>query len=211
MNKLFNLLWAGFLFSTSINATDEPKLKIYLDAEKPQLSYGLLKEETFPVGLGRHGILAEGEVFKGGYSLLGTFRINAILSNERFEMDSTLIEKSGKTADWLSEHLFSNMSSIDFDGDDKGGEYGSAFISLEPVSSKAAQPFRFNTYKGVFRWYSFAIHGTQDETRIGKCATGGCINVKQEHLEHILKTLKLGDLVVISKHVNDLKSSHSND
>ena len=142
-------------------------------------------------------MLAEGEVFKGGYSLLGKFRINAILSGDRFEMDAKLIETSGKSKEWLQKNLFKNMSSIDFDGDGKGGEYGSAFISLEPVDLKAAQPFRFNTYKGVFRWYSFAIHGTQDEKRIGKCITGGCINVKQESLVELLRKLKLGDHVEI--------------
>ena len=60
------------------------------------------------------------------------------------------------------------------------------------------QPFRFNTYDGVFRWYSFAIHGTNDESRIGKAVTGGCINAGKFTMGVLLDTVELGDEVVIS-------------
>ena len=57
---------------------------------------------------------------------------------------------------------------------------------------------RFNTYDGVFRWYSFAIHGTNDESRIGKAVTGGCINAGNLTMGVLLDTVELGDKVVIS-------------
>lgn len=195
-------------FLTTISChSDQPapssaaKVQIFLDAKSPHLSYGVVtaSKQTFPVGLGRNGFLPAGTAFKGGYSLLGRFKVSAMLSGDRFEMTPELIEQSGKSADWLRDNLFSNMSSIDFDGDGKGGEYGQAFIGLVPVDSSAKQPFHFGSYKGTFRWYSFAIHGTQDESRIGKCATGGCINVKQENLVPLTQQLKLGDLITIAE------------
>ena len=59
------------------------------------------------------------------------------------------------------------------------------------------QPFAFCHFKGVFRWYSFAIHGTQDESRVGRAATGGCINVGEDALALLLQSLQLGDTVKI--------------
>lgn len=192
------------LLSFTLMAEDQetsPKLRIFLDPENPGSSYGVLVKQgddsSFRVGLGRKGVLPAGRTFKGGYSLLGRFRVTAILTATRFEMEPGLIQSSRKTGDWLKQHLFKNMSSIDFDGDGKGGEYGSGFIGLHPMNSHAKQPFHFGTYKGVFRWYSFAIHGTQDESRVGKCATGGCINVKKDDLEMILRQLNTGDQIEI--------------
>lgn len=181
------LLWAG---NTS-------GLEIALDPDSPENSQGRLGGASFPVGLGRNGTTPAGQSFKGGYSLLGDFRISGILSLDRFEMDPELIQQSGKPESWLRSHLFRNMSSIDFDGDGKGGEYGSVFIGLKPVNSSVRQPFHFGKYKGVFRWYSYAIHGTQDQSRIGKCITGGCINVGKEDLTRLSKQVKVGDSVKI--------------
>ena len=179
---------------------DLPKLRILLNPENPAQSYGEMIGEKgfrFSVGLGRDGITPSGKAFRSGSSLLGEFRINAILTARRFEMEKSLILKSGKNEAWLRENLFSNMSSIDFDGDGKGGEYGEAFIGLEPVDSKAKQPFHFGDYKGVFRWYSYAIHGTRDESRIGKCSTGGCINIGKADLGKVIDAVKVGDRVSV--------------
>lgn len=176
----------------------DPALRIVLDPDDPSSSHGLLvdaelsRSTTFPVGFGKHGLLPEGERFRGGYSLLGQFRINAILADDRFEMTEALAASSGKSRDWLAEHLFANMSSIDFDGDGRGGEYGAAYIGLEPVDTGADQPFHFGEYRGVFRWYSYALHGTQDGDRIGKRITGGCINVGERDLERLVERLRLG-------------------
>lgn len=179
---------------------DEAALRVVLSADDPQESHAFLSENPdrkFSVGLGRGGILQAGEVFKGGYSLLGDFRVNAILTSEVFKMTDRLVEASGRSRKWLAEHLFANMDSIDFDGDGKGGEYGDAFISLEPIENPGAQPFHFGEYKGVFRWYSYALHGTQDKERIGKCVTGGCINLGKTQLSELVQALELGDLVSV--------------
>ena len=82
-------------------------------------------------------------------------------------MDPDLIKSSGKSEAELAQELFRDMNSIDFSGDGVSGEYGDGYISLEPIP-ESDQPFVFNTYAGTFRWYSFAIHGTNDEKRIGQ-------------------------------------------
>lgn len=179
--------------------SDEPVATIVLNQETPEESLGSFQGgDAFQVGFGRDGFLPTGSTFVGGFSLLGDFKVNAILSHSRFEMTDVLIAESGKTHEWLAENLFANMSSIDFDGDGKGGEYGEAFVGLEPVDSADSQPFHFGEYKGVFRWYSYAIHGTQDEGRIGKCITGGCINVGRSDLSSAVSLFKIGDLVRIA-------------
>ena len=176
-------------------------IRIQLDGSNPAASEGVLDRAEgplrFTVGHGRHGIACEGTTFEEGITPLGTFQVNAILSNDRFEMDPALVEQSGKSEEELRETLFTNMNSIDFKGDGETGEYGIGYISLAPVPA-TEQPFRFNTYDGVFRWYSFAIHGTNDESRIGKAVTGGCINVGKLTMGVLLDTVELGDEVVIS-------------
>ena len=176
-------------------------IRIQLHGSNPAASEGVLDRAEgplrFTVGHGRHGIGCEGTTFEEGVTPLGTFQVNAILSNDRFEMDPSLVEQSGKTEEELRETLFTNMNSIDFKGDGETGEYGTGYISLAPVPA-TDQPFRFNIYDGVFRWYSFAIHGTNDETRIGKAVTGGCINTGQLTMGVLLDTVELGDEVVIS-------------
>lgn len=174
----------------------EPALTLFLDPDDPTRSVGVLPGgTTFPVGFGRKGIRPAGTSFIGGFSLLGTFEVNAILAIDRFEMTEALVAESGKSRQWLAENLFRNMSSIDFDGDGRGGEYGNAFLGLAPLESEAKQPFHFGEYRGVFRWYSYAIHGTQDEERIGRKITGGCINVGARDLAILVAKLKLGDIV----------------
>ena len=211
MNLIRSLVMAGLLVSlvgcSSDNSTslEEPEarepIRIQLNASNPSASEGVLDRAEgplrFTVGHGRHGIGCEGTIFEEGVTPLGTFRVNAILSNDRFEMDPALVELSGKTEDELRETLFTNMNSIDFKGDGETGEYGIGYISLAPEPA-TEQPFRFNTYDGVFRWYSFAIHGTNDETRIGQAVTGGCINAGQLTMGVLLDTVELGDEVVIS-------------
>ena len=211
MDLIRSLVMAGLLVSlvgcSSDNSTslEEPEarepIRIQLNASNPSASEGVLDRAEgplrFTVGHGRHGIGCEGTIFEEGVTPLGTFRVNAILSNDRFEMDPALVELSGKTEDELRETLFTNMNSIDFKGDGETGEYGIGYISLAPEPA-TEQPFRFNTYDGVFRWYSFAIHGTNDETRIGQAVTGGCINAGQLTMGVLLDTVELGDEVVIS-------------
>ena len=186
----------------TLNADEPARIQIELNLDDPAKSVCVIDEKTrLSVGFGRHGVLEEGARFKGGYSLLGKFRVNAILAPERFEMKPELVESSGRTEAYLREHLFANMSSIDFDDDGKGGEYGAGFIGLEPLS-ETEQPFAFQPYKGVFRWYSYAIHGTQDEARIGKKITGGCLNVGATDLQLLLARVKLGDVVEIRAGTN---------
>jgi len=189
------------LISIGASAFAEPAIRIDLDLKHPEKSKGsaTTKEGAkfeFPVGFGRNGISPEGARFRGGSSLLGKFKVNAILGKTHFEMIPSLVKQSGKSEEFLRKQLFANMSSIDFDNDGKGNEYGAAFIGLEPLS-KTSQPFGFRPYEGVFRWYSYAIHGTQSESRIGKKITGGCINVGAADLAKLVEIAKLGATVEI--------------
>ena len=211
MDLIRSLVMAGVLVglvgcrSDTSSFLQDPQIRepirIQLNGSNPIASEGVLDRAEgplrFTVGHGRHGIGCEGTTFEEGVTPLGTFQVNAILSNDRFEMDPSLVEQSGKTEEELRETLFTNMNSIDFKGDGETGEYGIGYISLAPVPA-TDQPFRFNIYDGVFRWYSFAIHGTNDETRIGKAVTGGCINTGQLTMGVLLDTVELGDEVVIS-------------
>ena len=187
--------------TTKVSSQEEGSIEINLNQVVPQESKGKTqrdgKKMVLEVGYGKNGVGCVGSTFEEGVTPLGTFKVNAIMSKDRFEMDENLIQKSGKTQSYLAKNLFNNMNSIDFKGDGEVGEYGSGYISLTPVPS-TPQPFRFNEYDGTYRWYSFAIHGTNDETRIGQRVTGGCINMNNRDLNQLIKTINLGDEVLIT-------------
>ncbi|CAK23171.1 L,D-transpeptidase [Synechococcus sp. CS-197] len=187
--------------SVDSSAGGASTIRIQLDGKDPSASRGELgrgsKPLQFKVGFGRNGIACQGTRFEEGWTPLGTFRVNAVLSADRFAMDPSLVEASGRSEDYLRDNLFRNMSAIDFKGDGETAEYGIGYISLTPVPA-TPQPFRFNTYDGQFRWYSFAIHGTNDSSRVGQSVTGGCINVGEQAMADLLKTVQLGDEVVIT-------------
>ena len=186
--------------TTKVTSQTEGPIKIELNQVSPQESKGRAESEgnemVFEVGYGKNGVGCIGSTFEEGVTPLGTFKVNAIMSQDRFEMDETLIQQSGKAKSYLSENLFNNMNSIDFKGDGETGEYGSGYIGLTPVPS-TPQPFTFNKYDGIYRWYSFAIHGTNDETRIGKRVTGGCINMRNKDVKRLIKNIDLGDEVIV--------------
>ena len=192
---------AGSGSAPSVRGDSAEMIRIQLDGADPAASSGEglngVGPKRFQVGFGRNGIACAGTRFEEGWTPLGTFRVNAILSADRFAMDPDLVKLSGKSEDYLRENLFRNMSAIDFKGDGETGEYGVGYVSLAPVPA-TPQPFRFNTYDGQFRWYSFAIHGTNDDSRVGQAVTGGCINVNQSVMAELLKTVQLGDEVVIN-------------
>jgi hypothetical protein len=176
-------------------------IQIELDLKDPAKSVAVLRRgkerSVFKVGYGRLGVTCPGTRFEEGYTPLGRFRVNAILSKQQFEMEPALIAQSGQSEAELRSTLFKNMNSIDFSGDGEAGEYGIGYVSLAPVDS-VKQPFAFNRYNGTFRWYSFALHGSNDDQRIGQKVTGGCINLAQPALQTLLKSVKLGDEVLIS-------------
>jgi len=181
-------------------AAREPIL-VTLDLKTPANSTAVLirgaARKVFTVGYGRNGVTCAGSRFEEGYTPLGRFRVNAILSKDRFDMEPALVAQSGKSAAELKASLFKSMNSIDFDGDHEIAEYGIGYISLAPIGG-VKQPFAFNTYDGKFRWYSFAIHGSNNDKRIGQRVTGGCLNVSEPVLKTLLASAQLGDEVVIS-------------
>jgi len=209
MRRLAALTLAGLCLALSSCSSTGRKaatelngpIRIELDLKDPSKSFGVLPRgenpTIFKVGFGRNGVTCAGTRFEEGYTPLGKFRVNAILSKDQFVMDPALIAKSGKTEAELKKTLFRNMNAIDFSGDGETGEYGIGYVSLAPVDS-VKQPFAFNEYDGKFRWYSFAIHGSNNDQRIGEQVTGGCLNVTEPVLKTMLGTLKLGDEVLVS-------------
>ncbi|MCB0323538.1 MAG: L,D-transpeptidase [Bdellovibrionales bacterium] len=178
-----------------------PKAWIKIDLQQPAKSFGIVRREgrkplRFRVGFGRRGVQCEGARFKDGYSLLGTFEVNALLSSDTFKMSEELRKFSPRGERYLREHLFANMNSIDFDNDGRSGEYGGGFISLKPLSP-TPQPFNFGEFKGRYRWYSYAIHGTNTPERLGSASTGGCINVGAAALRALFEQLAVGDQVQV--------------
>lgn len=176
-------------------------IRIALDLKDPSRSTGVLirgsERTSFKVGYGRNGVTCAGTRFEEGYTPLGRFRVNAILSKQRFDMEPALVARSGKSEAELRSTLFNSMNAIDFSGDGEIGEYGIGYVSLEPLNS-VKQPFEFNTYDGRFRWYSFAIHGSNNDARIGQRVTGGCLNVAEPVLRTLLDAVQLGDEVEIT-------------
>lgn len=211
MRRFSSLFLTGILLTLTACAPPHPSshapsgisgpIRIELDPSNPSLSFGVLprgnNRTIFKVGFGRNGVTCAGTRFEEGYTPLGRFRVNAILTATRFEMDPALIALSGKTEAELRSILFRNMNAIDFNGDGMTREYGIGYVSLAPIDS-VQQPFTFNTYAGTFRWYSFAIHGSNNDRRIGQKATGGCVNVSQPDLKLLLAAVKLGDDVVVT-------------
>ena len=135
--KLALLALAAGLFGCGTNKPPKPgaaavtgPIRIELDPKDPSRSFGVLprggERAIFKVGFGRNGITCAGSRFEEGYTPLGRFRVNAILSGDTFVMDPALIAKSGKSEAELRKMLFGNMNAIDFDGDGESGEYGRA-------------------------------------------------------------------------------------
>ena len=191
---------------TSGNGSDRAEslsgpIRIAVDLKDPARSGGTFniggQATDFQVGYGRYGVTCAGTRFEEGYTPLGRFRVNAILSDDQFVMDPALIARSGRREEELRSTLFANMNAIDFKGDGEVGEYGIGYISLAPIDS-VAQPFTFNVYDGKFRWYSFAIHGSNNEARVGEKVTGGCLNVKEPVLRTLLSSVGLGDEVIVT-------------
>ena len=176
-------------------------ITIAIDLANPGGSQGEFSRDgdvtAFQVGYGRYGVTCAGTRFEEGYTPLGRFRVNAILSDDQFVMDPALIARSGRPEEELRSTLFANMNAIDFKGDGEVGEYGIGYISLAPIDS-VEQPFTFNVYDGKFRWYSFAIHGSNNEARVGEKVTGGCLNVKEPVLRTLLSSVELGDEVIVT-------------
>ncbi len=179
----------------------EATVFIWLSRDDASASRGEIRAHgqvvrRFPVGSGTRGIRAEGERFAGGWSLLGRFRVQMILGPGRAELDGDLVARAGRSLEDLREKLFANMNSIDFDGDGQAGEYGAGYVGLRPLAG-GDEPFHFGTYRGVFRWYGYAIHGTADAGKVGKRSTGGCINLLESDLLAVLSAVELGDLVEV--------------
>ena len=95
--------------TTKVSSQGESSIEINLNQVLPQESRGKTqsdgKEMVFEVGYGKNGVGCIGSTFEEGVTPLGTFKVNAIMSKDRFEMDGNLIKKSLKTKNYLTKNL----------------------------------------------------------------------------------------------------------
>lgn len=198
MQKIYILSVVLLLNHLSVRG-ETPALMVDLNPDKPELSQGKIvrTNEKFFLGMGSKGVITSKKRFKDGYSMTGDFRVVALLAKDKFEMTDKLLQKSKRSREYLQTHLFINMNRIDFNGDGKAGEYGDAYIALWPVDDTSGHHFGFHPHKGVYRYYGYAIHGAEDESKIGRKSTGGCLNLVKDDLLRLLKELRLGSLVRI--------------
>ena len=104
--------------TTKGSSRGEGPIKIELNQLTPEESQGTAPNESkgmvFEVGYGKNGVGCIGSTFEEGVTPLGTFKVNAIMSKDRFEMDESLIQQSGKTNLIVPVNLFYFLNSLDF-------------------------------------------------------------------------------------------------
>ncbi len=91
----------------------------------------------------------------------------------------------------IQEIIDASTWNHDFDGDNKGpieGAYGPLFIRLNVPNQKG-----------------IGIHGTHDNSSIGKRASEGCIRLRNEDLLKLVKNIELNSIVVITPGSEDAK------
>ena len=86
------------------------------------------------------------------------------------------------------------MNSIDFKGDGEVGEYGDGYTVWNQFQQRSTLPFqRLCRHIGTASQF-------MEQTTISvsaKKVTGGCLNVSKKDIQVLMKSIKLGDEVVI--------------
>lgn len=157
------------------------------------------------IGIGRGG-LGQKKSMNDYITPCGEFVVDLILYQEKFnDVDKKLLQKYSAAAantgssqsSYLAspqgmQRLFSNMNSIDFNGDSKPDTaYGAAYIGLN--SRDAITGPKLSEFKGTTYWFSIALHGTADEKRnIGSANSGGCIQIPSKELKRIIEEHMIG-------------------
>lgn len=149
-----------------------------------------------PIGIGRGG-LGMKRSMSDCITPAGNFVVDIVLF-EKPECDAVsaaVLEKykSDATAGKLLNskkglaHLFSNMDSLDFNGDGRADiAYGAGYIGLSSTNGVTGP--KLSTYKGMPYWFSIALHGTPHETKdIGAANSGGCIHLPAAVLRKLIE------------------------
>lgn len=181
-------------------ATAQPELVV--DLKKRHL---LVKDQSktvlnTSVGTGRDGFKKS---MSDKITPRGIFFIEIILyKDEAFNAASRELQnkyKGNKTASsFLSTRaglarLFSNMNSIDFDGDQKADKaYGIGYLGLRSEHGVITGP-KMSNFNGKPYWFSIALHTTNNEQKnIGSSNSGGCIHVPATILRQLIEQRLVG-------------------
>lgn len=169
--------------------------------------------EKIPCGIGRGGLKPKTSM-TDSVTPTGNFIVDIILSNKpglnavsdtvKKHYQNTEFAQFDESASGLLK-LFHNMNSLDFDKNGKpDNSYGMAYVGLNSDNAVTGPKMRY--FNGVPYWFSIAIHGTNDESNVGKANSGGCIHLKRDDLEKMLENgfVKIGTKVVISDSAPDI-------
>lgn len=159
------------------------------------------------IGIGRGG-LAKKKTMEDCITPSGTFKVDLILYNPAYNViEPGLLaryEKDPRAAEYLKsaaalQKLFSNMNSIDFNGDSKPDTaYGVAYVGLDSASEVTGP--KLSSFNGTTYWFSIALHGTSNEKKnIGFANSGGCLQIPEAVLKPMIESrmLRLGTEVTI--------------
>ncbi len=160
------------------------------------------------VGIGRGG-LGKKNSMSDCITPAGNFKVDLILyqdsayndiapSSKRKYASNKEISKILASREGLAG-LFSNMNSLDFDGDGRSDTaYGAAYIGLDSKDSVTGP--KISQFSGKTYWYSIALHGTPHEKEnIGKSHSGGCVQLPETCLKRLIEEgiLKTGSELLI--------------
>jgi hypothetical protein len=185
---------------------------VYVDRSSKQLwvadaNHKILLRTS--VGIGRGGIRRKLSM-DDFVTPTGKFTVDLILFKDktfnRLATDNVARYRGTKFSDLLSScdglaRLFSNMNSLDFDGDGKADRaYGDGYIGITSTSKGEVTGPKMQYLGQVPYWYSIALHGTNDPASIGGSKSGGCIHVPANILSKLIcgRLVNIGTTVVIS-------------
>ena len=187
-------------YSIHINRKD--KLFYVIDNKDNKVIYHV------PCGIGKGGLNRK-KSMSDYVTPTGEFYVDVILNkdNKYNSIASGNVDKHGRDKRYselvLSRaglaQLFKNMNNIDFDYNGMPDRaYGVAYIGLE--SDGAVTGPKMKTYGNTLYWYSIAIHGTPDETNVGRAKSGGCVHLAARDLSWLIDNniVRIGTRVTIS-------------
>lgn len=208
----YTLIFCLFILSSYARAGNIDEYSLYIDRSGKEL-YVLKPDGSVlwkkPCGIGRGG-LKQKRNMADSVTPTGQFKIDIILY-EKADFNAVsdrIIDKYKQKKKYhglvsnkegLSK-LFRNMNRIDFNRDGKSDKaYGIAYIGLDSdnaITGPKLKPY----HNGPQYWFSIALHGTPNESNVGKARSGGCVHVNKADLTRLIEEgiVKIGTKVTIA-------------
>jgi len=148
-----------------------------------------------PVGIGAGG-LGQKRSMEDRITPTGDFLVDLVLYDDPTwdavaeATRARLAERDPDFAALLADpaglaRLRATMDQLDFDGDGQPDHaYGAAYLGLDGGGGPTGPKLR---RRGPdLYWYSIALHGTPDPTRIGQATSGGCVHLPEAVLRRLV-------------------------